>query len=144
MYYICGYVEKKIITRYNRILNIIIAVLTNIVSFKNNGSLISASPNVFKITSETKNYLLLLTDNLKKLNTQNLDLKIIYFCNKKFFLEKNIFRFIIPHKMLLISLLFKKYPSIRLHSYGKMYSTKILSPLSNRHKLTKHILFMNQ
>jgi len=46
--------------------------------------------------------------------------------------------------MVLIALLIKKYLSIRLHSYGKMYSTDILDPISNRHKLTKQILFMNQ
>lgn len=165
MYYICGYVVKKIITRYDCtscIQSLIepysehkyscIDQHNKFVSFRNNGDLISASLNVFKIISKIEKYLLLLTDDLKKLNIQNLDLKIIYFCNKKFSLDQNTFKdlscnvplFDRPHKMLLISLLFKKYLSIKLHSYGKIYSTKILNSLSNRHKLTKHILFMNQ
>jgi len=165
MYYICGYVVKKIIAMldctsciqsfikpYSEHNYSSIDQHKKFVSLRNNGGLTSASLNVFKIISETEKYLLLLTDDLKKLNIQNLDLKIIFFCNKKFSLDQNIFKnlscnvplFDRPHKMLLISLLVKKYLSIRLHSYGKMYSTEILNPLSNRHKLTKHILFMNQ
>lgn len=35
------------------------------ISFRNNGGLISAFLNVFKIMSETEKYLLLLTDDLK-------------------------------------------------------------------------------
>lgn len=102
---------------------------------------------------QTEIFLLILTNNLQTLNIPNLNLKINSFVNKKFALDKNIFKYLEcnnvftldrPHKMVLIALLVKKYLSIRLHSYGKMYSTDILNQISNHHKLTKQILFMNQ
>jgi len=76
---------------------------------------------------QTEIFLLILTNNLKILNIPNLDLKITSFVNKKFELDKNIFKYLEcnnvftldrPHKMVLIALLINKYLSIRLHLYG--------------------------
>lgn len=86
-------------------------------NLRNNGGLIFASKCAFKIINEAEKYFLFLTENLKHLNIQNLDLKIIYFCNKKFCLDKNVFANLsckgslldMPHKMILISLLVKQY-----------------------------------
>jgi len=70
----------------------------------------------------------------------------------KNFLNKNVFANLLCngslldrlHKIILISLLFKQYLSIRLHSFVKMFSTEILIEVSDGQKLTKQILFMNQ
>lgn len=96
---------------------------------------------------------MLLTDNLKNINIPNLENKIIALVNNTFVLDRNIFKTLNcenvclsdrPHKMLLITLLVKKFLSVRLHSYGKLYSSDILNSVSKRQKLTKTILFYNQ
>jgi len=166
IYYITGYAIKKIIFildcnsckqslikptsdhNYNHS-----ADYSKCIGFKNNGGLIFPSESSFKVVYQTEIFLLSLTNNLQTLNIPNLDLKITSLVNTKFALDKNIFKYLEcnnvftldrPHKLVLIALLIQKYLSIRLHSFGKMYSTDILNPISNRHKLTKQILFMNQ
>jgi len=95
--------------------------------------------------------LLILTNNLKTLNISKLDEKIIHYCNNKFSLDQTIFKELDctnisilerPHKMILITLLTKKYLSVRLKSLGKTISNTFA--VSKRHKLTKLILFSNQ
>lgn len=122
-------------------------------NLRNNGDLIFTSKcTFFKIINEAEMYFLVLTETLKYLSIQNLDLKITYFCNKTFSLVKKCFANLSysgylldrSHKMILISLLVKKYLSIRLHSSEKMFSTEILNTVTHRQKLTKQIIFMNQ
>lgn len=166
IYYITGYAIKKIISilNCNSCIQSLIkptcdhnynhsADYSKFIDFKNNGGLISPSESSFKVVYQTEIFLLILTNNLQTLNIPNLDIKITSLVNKKFALDKNIFKYLEcdnvftldrPHKMVLISLLIKTFLNIRLHSYGKMYSTDKLNPVSHRHKLTKQILFMNQ
>jgi len=166
IYYITDYALKKIIPllNCNSCIQSLLKVLSEhsyyhnaeyskFVDFKNNGGLVSPSECAFKIIYQAETFLLLLTNNLQTLNIKNIDLKIINLCNNKFALDNTIFKTLQcdnvslldrPHKMVLISLLVKKYLCIRLHSFGKMFSTEILNPVSKRHKLTKQIIFMNQ
>jgi len=166
IYYITGYALKKIIPLLdcNSCIQSLLKVFSEhsyhhhaeyskFVDFKNNGGLVSPSECAFKIIYQAETFLLLLTNNLQSLNIKNIDLKIINLCNNKFAFDNNIFNTLQcdnvplldrPHKMVLISLLVKKYLSIRLHSFGKMFSTEILNPVSKRQKLTKQIIFMNQ
>jgi len=122
-------------------------------SIKNQGGLIFSSYFSFKIILAAEHIFLFLTDNLKNINIPNLENKIIAHVNNKFILDHNIFKTLNcknvclsdrPHKMLLITLLVKKFLSVRLHSYGKFYSSDLLSPVSKRQELTKTILFYNQ
>lgn len=87
----------------------------------------------------------------KRLFEQNLDLKIINHCIRLFSLDSNIFPYLScenvsilerPHKLVLITIIAKKYLKIRLHSFSKTY-TESINVISNRHKLTKTILFSN-
>lgn len=48
------------------------------------------------------------------------------------------------HKMVLISLLVKKYLNVRLHYIEKMFSTDILNPVGEHQIQTKQIIIMNQ
>lgn len=167
LYYITGYVVKKVsqhidcdscivslmsphFREHNYHLPPIYSKLTSI---KNQGGLIFSSDCSFKIILAVEHFFLLLTDNLKNINIPNLENKIIALVNNKFVLDRNIFKTLDcenvclsdrPHKMLLITLLVKKFLSVRLHSYGKLYSSDILNPVSKRQKLTKTILFYNQ
>lgn len=69
-----------------------------------------------------------------------------------FSLDKNVFPYLNcenisilerPHKLVLITLIAKKYIKIRLNSFSKNHSEQI-NVISKRHKLIKSILFSNQ
>lgn len=99
-------------------------------NLKNKGGLISGSVDAFKITIETEKSFLYYIDNLKKLNITILR-KIInkIFLNQSIFQEldsENISILNIPHKLVIITLLTKKFLSISLKSFGKMFSSNIL------------------
>lgn len=166
IYYILGYIIKQII----KILDCEsckqclfkdvtdhdycnVQLYTQFTEFKNNGGLISGSESAYKIIREAENYLIIFTSNLKTLNVQNLETKILYNCINKFSLNTSIFPSLNcpnitilekPHKITLITILVKKFLSIRLKSYGKMFSCNYLNPDSKRHKLNKIVLFSHQ
>lgn len=126
---------------------------TRFTILKNNGGLISGSESAYKIIQEAENYLLIFTSNLKNLNVHNLETRILYNCINKFSLNTSIFPSLNcsnvtilekPHKIILITILVKKFLSIRLKSYGKMFSCNYLNPDSKRHKLNKIVLFSHQ
>lgn len=168
LYYITGYVVRKI-TMHIECMSCIQSLLasqnskehnysvpqlhTKFTSFKNVGGLILSSESSFKIIMATEHYYLYITDNLKNLNVLNLEKKVICYVNNKFVLDNNIFTILNcenvglldrPHKMILITFLVKKYLNIRLNSYGKLFSSDILNPVTKRQMLTKTILFYNQ
>lgn len=96
---------------------------------------------------------LILTNNLKKVNVQNLDILIIPHCIKKCSMDKTIFSYLNcknitltdkPHKIVLITVLTKQFLTLRFKSYGKMLSVNTLNPKSQIHKLNKLVLFANQ
>jgi len=96
---------------------------------------------------------LFLTDDFKSLHIPNLDIKIIFHTVNMYSLDNKIFSDLNcdkvsllerPHKLILITHITKKFVRLRLKSFGKMYSTDILNPVSKRHKLSKLILFSNQ
>jgi len=129
------------------------ATYSRFVDFRNRGGLISGSGSAFKIIIEAEKMFIILTDNLKKLNVQNLDTLIIHHCIKKFSLDEAIFSYLNcenitltdkPHKIVLITVLTKQFLRLRLKSYGKMFSVNTLNPKSQRHKLNKLVLFTNQ
>jgi len=70
----------------------------------------------------------------KRLFEQNLDLKIINHCIRLFSLDSNIFPSLScenvsilerTHKLVLITIIAKKYLKIRLHSFSKTYTESI-------------------
>lgn len=166
MYYITGYLIRKIGTSINceNCIQSLIKKVTEhnysqthshskYLNFKNKGGLVWPSESSYKVIFEAEKILLILTENLKKLHVQNLDHKIILYVVNKFTTDSSIFSDLAcenveilerPHKIVLISALTKRYLSVRLKSFGKMYSCDILNPVSKRHKLTKQILFTNQ
>jgi len=79
---------------------------------------------------------LLLKNNFKSLHVKNLNVKIIQHTIKKFSLDKNIFADLNcdnisllerPHKLVLITLLTKTFSKLRLKSFGKIYSSDIMT-----------------
>jgi len=97
--------------------------------------------------------LLYLTDNFKKIHIKNIDNIIINYCTNKLTMDSSIFENLNcdnvsfldrPHKLILITLLIKRYLSLRLNSFGKVYSSDILNPVSKRKKLANTIIFYNQ
>lgn len=166
LYYILGYIVKQIIKLldcesckqclfkdisdhdYCRIFS-----YTRFTELKNNGGLISGSESAFKIIQEAENNLIIFTSNLKNLNVQNVETRILCNCINKFSLNPSIFPSLNclnitvlekPHKIVLITIIIKKFLSIRLKSYGKMFSCNYLNPDSKRHKLNKIVLFSHQ
>lgn len=152
LYYILGYVVRKVIrtldfqTCKDSLLKKNTDHIYNSFShskffnLKNNGGLISGSLSSFKIIMEVEKMLLILTNNLKSLNISKLDEKIIHYCNNKFSLDQTIFKELDctnisilerPHKMIIISLLTKKYLSVRLKSLGKTTSLLQLVNVKN-------------
>jgi len=164
LYYIAGYIVKKIDLDCFSCTNSLYKkpnehdyckenYYSKFVNLKNRGGLISASKSVFLIILNAEKLFLHLTDNLKSLHVPQLDVKIIKHAINTFSLDKNIFPDLNcnnvtllerPHKLILITLITKKFLKIRLKSFGKMFSSDILNPVSQRHKLTKLILFSNQ
>lgn len=125
---------------------------SSLVNLKNRGGLISCSDSVFKIVFECETLFYLYTENLKKIFVENLTQTIINQCTRKFSLDHNIFPSLNcenvsilerPHKLLLITIIAKKFLKIRLNSFSKVY-TESINELSKRHLLTKTILFSNQ
>jgi len=166
LYYIVGYILRKIIIRIDckSCVKCLIkdiddhcyghyAPYSKFVDYKNKGGLVSPSESSFKVIFEAEKMLVCLTDNLKNINIKNLDKIIITYCKNKLVGDNNIFinlncdniSFLDrPYKLMIISVLIKRYLSIRLHSFGKVYSSDILNPISQRQKLTKTIIFYNQ
>lgn len=95
------------------------------------GVLILSSDSAFKVILAAEDYYLYLTDNLKHINVPNLEKKIIFYVNDNCIFSilscDNVSLLDRPHKMSLITLLVKKYSSIRLYSYGKLFSSSIKS-----------------
>jgi hypothetical protein len=166
LYYILGYIIRGIVNKLdcNSGINCLFKKIpdhnyshsysyTKFTDLKNKGGLISGSEDAYKIIVETEKLFLYHTNYLKKLNTINLNKIILRQIINKFVLDQYIFLDLCcenisilerPHKIVLITLLTNKFLSIRLKSYGKMFSTNILNPHNKRHKLTKEILFSNQ
>lgn len=166
LYYITGYIVKKVCKIID--CNSCITSLTEninehdyslplrhkqFVLLKNQGGLVITSICVFRIIKETEISFLYYTNHLSNINIKNLDKKIISHVINKFVLDHSIFKNLScenveilerPHKLVLITLLVKKFLSVRLHSYGKQFSSDLLNPVSKRQKLTKTILFYNQ
>ena len=108
---------------------------------------------VYRIIKESEISFLYHTNSLSSINIKNLDKKIISHVVNKFVLDRSIFKDLScenvgilerPHKLVLITLLVKKFLSVRLHSYSKQFSSDLLNPVSKRQKLTKTIIFYNQ
>lgn len=166
IYYIVGYILRKIIIKIDcescvksLMKNIIdhcyshYASYSRFVDFKNKGGLVTPSESAFKVVSEAEKMLLYLTDNFKKIHIKNIDNIIITYCTNKLAMDSSIFENLNcdnvsfldrPHKLILITLLIKRYLSLRLNSFGKVYSSDILNPVSKRKKLAKTIIFYNQ
>jgi len=166
LYYILGYIVRKIINILDcesSIQNLFEVTSDHsyahkstyslFVDFKNRGGLISGSDSAFKVIIEAEKMFLILTNNLKKLNVQNLDILIIHHCIKKFSMDETIFLYLNcenitltdkPHKIVLITVLTKQFLTLRFKSYGKMFSVNTLNLKSQRHKLNKFVLFTNQ
>lgn len=148
IYYILGYIIRGIVN--NLSCNSSVSQFLNL---KNKGGLISGSKDAFKTIVETEKLFLYYTHNLKRLNFPNLNIIILRQIINKFSSERNIFQDLNcentsildrPHKIVLITLITNRFLSIRLKSYGKMFSSTILNPHSKRHTLTKQILFSHQ
>jgi len=101
--------------------------------------------------TRSRKFFSFLTKNFKTLHVVDLNLKIIQRVINKYSLDKNIFLDLNcdnvsslerPRKLALITLLTKKFSKLRLKSFGKMYSSDIMNPVSQRHKLS--ILQSNQ
>lgn len=166
LYYITGYIVKKVcklkdcsscieslIEKRNEHDYSIPLTHKQFVLLKNQGGLIKTCDSVFKIIKESEIIFLYLTNYLKNINIPNLDNTIISHVINKFALDSTIFNGLNcenveildrPHKLILITLLVKKFISVRLHSYGKQFSSDLLNPVCKRQKLTKTILFYNQ
>lgn len=172
LYYIAGFIVKKIISKLTCngcIANIIkqncTSSYTVLIDLKNKESLVYASNHVHKIVFATKiEYRLLLakSKNLlvkiyiskNKLLNKNAYSQIMYRVTRKYALDTDIFPdnddcyegFEIgidtPHRLQLINLLCRKYLTIRMYSYSKTL-TKDVNPISKRQKLSKLILFNN-
>lgn len=108
---------------------------------------------MYRIIKEAEISFLYYTKYLSSINVQNLDKKIISHVVNKFALDNSIFKDLScenveilekPHKLVLITLLVRQFLSVRLHCYGKQFSSDLLNPLNKRQKLTKTILFYNQ
>lgn len=164
LYYIGGYIVRKLDLNCN---SCKIALLkqsnehdycksvsfSKFVNLKNKGGLVSVSNSVFTIIQEAEKMFLFLTNNLQSLHKPNLDITIIYHVINMYSFDKRIFPDLNcdnvcllerPHKLVLITLITKKFIRLRLKSFGKMYSSDYLNPISKRHKLSKIILFSNQ
>lgn len=164
LYYIAGYIIRKLILDCSSCKMALLSQnnehdycksvsFSTFVNLKNQDGLISASDSVFKIIHEADKMFLFLTDNLTSLHITNLDIKIILHTVNMYSLDKKIFSDLNcdnvsllerPHKLVLITLISKQFVNLRLKSFGKMYSTDILNPVSRRDKLSKLILFSNQ
>lgn len=164
LYYIVGYLIRKLNLDCSSCENAVLdkfnehdycksLSFTKFVNFKNRGGLVFGSKSVFLIILEAEKMFLFLTDNFKSLQITNLEIKIIKHVIVTFSTDKNIFPNLNcenisilerPHKILLITLLTKKFLKLRLKSFSKMYSSDIMNPVSKRHKLSKLILFSNQ
>lgn len=166
LYYISGYIVKKVCKIID--CNSCITSLTEninehdyslplrhkqFVLLKNQGGLVITSNCVYRIIKESEISFLYHTNHLSNINIKNLDKKIISHVINKFVLDHSIFKNLScenveilerPHKLVLITLIVKKFLSVRLHSYGKQFSSDLLNPVSKRQKLTKTILFYNQ
>lgn len=164
LYYIAGYLVKKIdleclscksvlYKKQNDHVYCKSISFSKFVNSKNRGGLVFASKSVFLIVQEAEKIFLFLTNNLKSLHVNNLNVKIIQHTIKKFSFDKTILAYLNcdnisllerPHKLVLITLLTNKFLKLRLKSFGKMYSSDIMNPVSQRQKLSKLILFSNQ
>lgn len=166
LYYITGYIVKKVckIIDCNSCITSLIENRNEhnyslplrhkqFVLLKNQGGLVITSNCVYRIIKESEISFLYHTNYLSSINIKNLDKKIISHVVNKFVLDRSIFKDLScenvgilerPHKLVLITLLVKKFLSVRLHSYGKQFSSDLLNPVSKRQKLTKTILFYNQ
>lgn len=165
LYYISGYIIKqiyKIIDCNSCLLSLVekrsdhdytIPLRhTKFVYLKDRGTLITSSNCVFKIIREIEITLMHFTNYLTNINIQNLEKKVISHLKNRFALDVSIFKHLNcnveilerPHKLVLLTLIVKKFLSVRLHSFGKQFSSDFLNPVSKRQKLTKTILFYNQ
>lgn len=165
LYYILGYIIRGIINNLSCNSCIIClfqkisdhnyshSSVSQFLNLKNKGGLISGSEDAFKIIVETEKLFLYYTHNLKRLNFPNLNITILRQIINTFSLDHNIFQDLNcenisildrPHQIVLITLITNRFLSIRLKSYGKMFSSNILNPHSKRHTLTKQILFSHQ
>jgi len=164
LYYIAGYIIRKLVLECTSCKMALLSQnnehdycksvsFSKFINLKNKGGLISASDSVLKIIQEVDKIFLFLTDNFKSLHIPSLDTKIICHTDNMYSLDCKIFSDLNcdnvsllerPHKQVLITLITKQFVRLRLKSFGKMYSTDILNPVSKRHKLSKLILFSNQ
>lgn len=165
MYYLCGYIVKKLpnincdscalsLTKSQNEHNYAhTATFSKFLDFCNNGGLISPSICVYKICMETEKQLDFITNGYTELSIKQLNVKVITRVKNKFALDSSIFPNLIcdntsvldiPHKIRLLILISARYIKVRLHSYSKFYLQEVLKPIRKRHQLTKQILFCRE
>lgn len=105
---------------------------------------------MYKVISETEKQIKIITNNLSNFTVKNMDLKIITRVKNVLVFDNFIFPNLncdnvdlleVPHKIILITIIAKRYINVRLYSYSKFYTQNILKPIKKRHRLSKQILF---
>lgn len=161
MYYLCGYIVKKInVNCYTCALSLRkppnnehnytnSETFSKFLDFSNNGGLIRPSISVYKIYMETENQINFVTDGFTELSVEQLGLRVVSRVKNNLALDSSIFPNLecdnvsiidMPHKISLIIAISDRFMKLRLRSYSKYYLQEILKPIWKRHQLTNIIL----
>jgi|GEM_PF-2083526 len=124
-------------------------------SLKNNGLLMYASYDVYLIICSTeKKFSIIIEDSRKQIPKRDAYNAIVTRITRKFVLNTNVFPLDnrcfneleigteTPHRVQLITAICRQYLTMRMFSHSNKLSKEI-TPISQRHRLTKLILFKN-
>lgn len=169
LYYICGYIVKKLIPTF-KCDGCIEAITDSYIEndhvyqnnttpkyftiMKNRGGLKYASDGVYKIVKLTETLFKTIMVDKKQMFIKNMDLKIMVSVQNSLATNSMLFSecdtcwdstdlLARPHKIDIINKVTRTYLNIRLYSYSKIITSSIMKTASKRQKLSKTILFYN-